>query len=56
VKQAAAAAASQAAAEEELDTGEFAIGRRCFAKTLGPDGEHAWFIATVVGHRERFPP
>jgi hypothetical protein len=54
---AAAAAASQAAVDEELDTGEYAIGRRVFAKALGPDGEHAWFVAQVVGHREeRYPP
>ena len=53
---AAAAATSAAVAADELDTGEYAVGRRVFAKGLGPDGDVAWFVASVVGHRERFPP
>jgi hypothetical protein len=55
-KKAAAAEASQTAVDAELDTGGFAIGRRVFAKGLGGDGEVAWFVAQVIGHRERFPP
>ena len=52
----AVAEASQEAVDAELDTGGFAIGRRVFAKGLGGDGEVAWFVAQVIGHRERFPP
>ena len=48
--------ASQAAAERELDTGGFEIGRRVYAQGRGGDGVSAWFVAEVVGHRERFPP
>ena len=56
-KRAAAAEASQAAVDAELDTGGFAIGRRVFAKGLGGDGEVAWFIAQVIGHRPlKYPP
>ena len=56
-KKAAATEASQQAVDAELDTGGFAIGRRVFAKGLGGDGEVAWFIAQVIGHRPlKYPP
>eukprot|EP00966_Prymnesium_polylepis_P200720 4650953-Prymnesium_polylepis.1 len=42
---AAAAEASQAAVEAELDTGNFPVGARVFAKGLAPSGEREWFVA-----------
>ena len=30
--------------------------RHTTSSRSGADGEQAWFIAKVVGHRERFPP
>ena len=48
--------ASQAACDAELDTGGFDVGRRVFAKGHGGDGGMGWFVAKVIGHRERFPP
>ena len=51
-----AALASQQAAEMELDTGDHSIGSRVFARGQGGDGEQGWFVAQVVGHRERYPP
>ena len=57
VKKAAAVEASQQAVEAELDTGGHAINARVFAKGLAPDGEVAWFIAQVIGHRPlKYPP
>ena len=48
---------SQQSAEDELETGGHAIGARVFARGLGGDGEVAWFIAEVVGHRPlKYPP
>ena len=56
----AAAVAKRAKSEQavamELDTGDFAVGRRVFARGMGGDGEQQWFVAVVVAHRERFPP
>ena len=52
----AAAAASQAAVEAELDTGGFPVGTRVFAKGLAPSGQREWFVAQVIGHRNRAPP
>ena len=49
-------AETEAAVEKELDVGDFSVGRRCFARGQGGDGEQAWFVAEVVSHRERFPP
>lgn len=51
-----AALESQQAAEMELDTGDHSIGSRVFARGQGGDGEQGWFVAQVVGHRERYPP
>ena len=51
----AAAAASQAAVEAELDTACFPVGARVFAKGFAPSGRD-WFIAQVIGHRNRAPP
>ena len=57
VKKAAAVEASQQAVEAELDTGGHVINARVFAKGLAPDGEVAWFIAQVIGHRPlKYPP
>ena len=53
---AAKAAASQMAAEEELDTGDFTIGARVYARGLAPDGERAWFVCKLLSTRPRYPP
>ena len=50
------AAASQMAAEEELDTGDFTIGARVYARGLAPDGERAWFVCKLLSTRPRYPP
>ena len=49
-------AATERAVEMELEVGDFSVGRRCFARGQGGDGEQAWFVSEVVAHRERYPP
>ena len=50
------AVASQAAAEEEMNTGNFTIGARVYARGLAPDGERAWFVCKLLLTRARYPP
>jgi|MDSW01.1.fsa_nt_gb hypothetical protein len=56
VASAAKATASQLVEEEEVDTGNFNVGARVYARTLAPDGEHAWFICKLLSMRARYPP
>ena len=53
---AAKAAASQLAAEEEMDTGNFTVGTRVYARGLAPDGERTWFVCKLLSTRARYPP
>ena len=46
----------RAAAEEEMDTGNFTVGARVYARTLAPDGERAWFVCKLLSTRARYPP
>ena len=56
VASAANAAASQVVVEEEMDIGNFTVGARVYARTLAPDGEHAWFVCKLLSTRARYPP
>ena len=47
---------SHAAAEHEIDTSGFAVGDNVYAQGLAPTGETAFFAATILAIRERFPP
>jgi hypothetical protein len=53
---AAKAVASQVAAEEEMDTGNFTVGGRVYARSLAPDGERTWFVCKLLSTRARYPP
>ena len=53
---AAEAAASQVAAEEEMDTGDFTVGARVYARGLAPHGQRTWFICKLLSTRARYPP